>query len=236
MAEILNGIDASMRKRVAALRAQEQFFWLDVSLAETSRDDLTELLEPAPDALQALPRRSEVAASRAFFADGASIAFALRCYVERNTQSDQAGSRLRPLEVHVVITADYLVTLHEERLSLPAVLLDRAPGGGGRHVVHAFLDATLASAYDALDEVELTLDALAATWTNGDDTLVPRARVREAAARLATMRRSVTAEEAVLARVTVEVGTLRGFDGSDGPSSSNSASTSTASWPRSTPR
>ena len=218
MAEILRGIDAHTRKRVAALRAQGQFFWLDVSLAETSRDDVIELLEPAPHALQALPRSSEVGASRAVFADGASIAFALPCYVERNAQTDQASSRLRPLQVHVVVTADYLVTLHEERVSLPAALLDRAPGGGGRHLVHAVLDAMLASAFDALDEVELTLDALAATWTGGDDALVPRATVREAAAGLATMRRSVTAEEAVLARVTVEVGALRGFDGSDGPS------------------
>jgi magnesium transporter len=213
MAEILRGIDASTRKRVAALRAQGQFFWLDVSLAETSRDDVIRLLEPAPPALQALPRSSEVGAARAFIADAASIAFALPCYVERNAPADQASFRLRALQVHVVVTADYLVTLHEERVSLPAALLDRAPEGDGRHLVRTVLDAMLASAFDALDEVELTLDALAATWTDGADTLVPRATLREAAARLATMRRSVTAEEAVLARFTVEVGALRGFDG-----------------------
>jgi magnesium transporter len=216
--EILYGIDARTRERVAALRAQGQFFWLDVSLAETSRDDVIALLDSSPDALQALPRSSEVGASRAVFADGASIAFALPCYVARTKQTGQAGSRLRSLQVHVVVTADHLVTLHEERVSLPAALLDRAPGGGGRHLVHAVLDAMLASAFDALDEVDLTLDALAATWTGGDDTLVPKATLQATAARLATMRRSVTAEEAVLARVTVEVGALRGFDGSDGPS------------------
>jgi magnesium transporter len=216
--EILHGVDALTRERVAALRAQGQFFWLDVSLAETSRDDVIALLEPSPHALQALPRSSEVGASRAFFADDASIAFALPCYVARTTQTDQAGSRLRSLQVQVVVTADYLVTLHQERVSLPAALLDRAPQGGGRQLVHAVLDAMLASAFDALDEVEPTLDALAATWTDGDDTLVPRATLRETAVRLATMRRSVTAQEAVLARVTVGLGALRGFDGSDEPS------------------
>ena len=218
MEEILYGIDALTRERVAALRAHKQFFWLDVSLAETSRDDVIELVEPARRALSSLPWGGEARASRAFFADDVSIAFAFQCYVEREAQTDHASSRLRPLQVHVVVTADYLVTLHEERVSLPAALLDRAPGRGGRSLVHSVLDAMLGSTFDALDEVELTLDALAATWTDGDDTLVPRATLREAAARLATMRRSVTAEEAVLARVTVEIGALRGFDGSDGPS------------------
>ena len=35
--------------------------------------------------------------------------------------ADGAGSRLRPLWVRVVLTADYLLTLHQERVSLPAV-------------------------------------------------------------------------------------------------------------------
>jgi hypothetical protein len=33
-------LEGAERQRVAALRAQSQFFWLDVSLSETSRDDL----------------------------------------------------------------------------------------------------------------------------------------------------------------------------------------------------
>ena len=91
----------------------------------------------------------------------------------------QASSRLRPLQVRV---------------------LNSTPRHGGRSVVHSVLDAMLASTFDALEEVEPTLDALAATRTDGD-TLVPQATLRTAATRLATMRRSVTAEEAVLARV-----------------------------------
>nr|WP_270041876.1 CorA family divalent cation transporter [Solirubrobacter ginsenosidimutans] len=189
-----------------------------MSLADTSSDDVIELVEPARHALSSLSQGGATRTSRAFIADDVSIAFALQCYVELNAQTDQTSFRLRPLKVHVVVTADYLVTLHEERVSLPAALLDRTPGGSGPHIVHAVLDAMLASSFDALDEVELTLDALAAMWTDGDETLVPRATLREAAARLATMRRSLTAEETVLARVTVEIGALRGFDGSDGPS------------------
>ena len=65
---------------------------------------------------------SDGSASRALHADGASIAFALRCYVAWEAPADEGSARLRPLQVHVVVTGDYLVTLHEERVSLPAVL------------------------------------------------------------------------------------------------------------------
>ena len=111
----------------------------------------------------------------------------------------------------------------------------RLPERGGHYVVYSVLDAMLASTFDALDEVELTLDALATRWTDGNDAPVPRATLREAAGRLATMRRWVTAEQAVFARFSVEIGTLRGFDGSEGPPSIASTSTSTACWRRSTP-
>jgi magnesium transporter len=218
VAEILHGLDARARARVAALRAQGQFFWLDVSLAETSRDDVMAALEPPKHVLRTLTAGSDGRASRAFYADGASIAIALRCFVEWDAPTDQGSAGLRPLQVHVVVTGDYLVTLHEERVSLPAALADRPTGRGGRYVVYSVLDAMLASTFDALDEVELTLDALATRWTDGNDALVPRATLREAAGRLATMRRWVTAEQAMLARFTVEIGALRGFGRSDGPS------------------
>ena len=69
--------------------------------------------------------------SRMLLADGASIGFALRCYVRSEAPADGAGSRLRPLWVRVVLTADYLLTLHEERVSLrrcslPSCLRDGA--------------------------------------------------------------------------------------------------------------
>ena len=44
MTEVLYGLDAAERERVAALRAEGRFFWLDVSLSETSREDLVDAL------------------------------------------------------------------------------------------------------------------------------------------------------------------------------------------------
>ena len=204
--EILDALDAGERERVAALRAEGRFFWLDVSLGETSRDDLAAALDPPEHALRALRATGDPRQSRMLLADGASIGFALRCYARSEAPPNGAGSRLRPLWVRVVLTSDYLLTLHEERVSLPAVLAPELPAGRSRrYAVYSVLDAMLASAFDALEELELTLDALAATWTGDDGAPVPRSALQDTGASLATMRRRVTAEQAVFGRLGVEV-------------------------------
>ena len=218
MTDLLYGLDAAERERVAALRAEGRFFWLDVSLSETSRGDLVDALGIPERAQGALRRTRDGSASRAFHADGESVVFALRCYVEIEPENEQDGYRLRPIEVHVLLTSDYLLTLHHERVSLQAVLAPDLPQGRSkRYVVYSVLDAMLATTSDALDEVEVRLDALVATWTEGDSRSVPRATLRQAGARLATMRRWVKNEQAVFERVDLEIGALRDFGTSEEP-------------------
>jgi magnesium transporter len=200
--EVIQGLGAAERERVAELRAQRRFFWLDASLADTTRADLAESLGCPEDTVP----------SRTLRADGETIVFALRCYVESAAAGD-GDYRLRPVDVQVVITGGYLLTLHEERLSLPDALAPDLPEGRTRrYVVYAVLDAMLASTFDALEEVELSLDTLAATWTGGHGAPAPRTTLRNAGARLATMRRSVRTEQPVVERVGVEVAALPGFE------------------------
>jgi magnesium transporter len=216
MTEFLHGLGGAERERIAALRAQGRFFWLDVALSDTSRELLVETLDPPRGALRLLRESGHSRASRALHADGASIGFVLRCYVESDSPPEQAASRLRPVRVDVVVTADYLITLHDERVSLPAVLASELPPERDpRYVVYAVLDAMLETTFDGLEEVELTLEAVAATSTDEDGTLLPRATLREAGARLASMRRWVTAEQAVFGRLGAEIGALRGFGASE---------------------
>ena len=54
MTEVLYTLDAAERERVAALRAEGRFFWLDISLSETSREDLVPALGIHERALSAL--------------------------------------------------------------------------------------------------------------------------------------------------------------------------------------
>jgi magnesium transporter len=216
--EVLYGLGAAEREHVAALRAEGRFFWLDVSLSATSRKELVETLGIPERALAALRRTSDGYASRAFHADGESVVFALHCYLELEAEEDAAGYRLRPIEVHVVVTSDYLLTLHDERVSLPAILAADLPQERSkRYVVYSVLDAMLATTSDALDEVELRLDALGEAWTKGEGGGVSRVTLRDTGGRLATMRRWVRGEQAVFERVALEIVELRDFGASEEP-------------------
>jgi magnesium transporter len=215
---VLNGLDGAQRARVAALRAEGRFFWLDVSLSETSRDGLVEALGVPEGALRALPGSGDAHAVRMFHADGQSVAFTLRCYVEREAPADEAAYQLRGVEVRIVVTSDYLLTLHQERLALPAVLAPSLPEDRSRpYVVYTVLDAMLETSFDALGEVELTLERLTETWAEGDGAGMPRNAVRAAGARLATMRRWATAQQSVIERGGVEIAALPRFDTDDVP-------------------
>jgi magnesium transporter len=211
MTEVVVGFDAAQRARVVDLRSQGRFFWLDVSLSDTRLDVLVEALGVPEGALRALPGSGGAYASRTVHADGASIAFTLRCYVEGEAPPDDTAFRLRPLQVRVVITGEYLLTVHDERISLPTVLGPDLPEGRSKqYAVYAVLGAMLESTIGALDEVEVQLERLAETGAGGEGR-APRAALQAAGARLAGMRRWVTAEQAVLKRTGVEIGALPGF-------------------------
>jgi magnesium transporter len=216
--DVLSGLDGAQRARIADLRRHGRFFWLDLSLREAGRDRLVEALGVPEAAPRALPGSGDAPASRRFHADGESVAFTLRCYVDATARGGEAAFRLRPLEVRVVITTDYLLTLHEDPISLPAALAADLPQERSRrYVVYAVLDAMLDSTLDALEEVDLRVEGLAATWDDGGGGPVPRGALRAAGARLATMRRWATAQQAVFERLAVEIGELPRFDTDDEP-------------------
>ena len=144
--------------------------------------------------------------------------FAVHCYVQSEPTSDEDAYRLRPIEVRVVVTGDYLLTAREERISLPSALMPDLPEGRSeRYVVYSVLDAMLASTFDALEEVELQLDALAETMAQDDGGGLSRSRLRSTGARVARMRRWARAEQAVFERIGVEIGKLPRFDTDDEP-------------------
>jgi len=216
---MLSGLDADVRERVALLREQGRFFWLDVSLSETSRDDLVAALRVPGRVLPALALSGDASVSRSLHADGESVVFAIRGYVETGVPAEATAYGWRPVEVRVLVTGDYLLTLHEERVSLPAVLTPDLPEERSKqYVVYAVLEAMLETTSDALVEIERRQDAIGVAWTGEGGGRVPsRATLRETGPRLSTMRRRLSAEQAVFARIGVEIGALRGFDTHDEP-------------------
>jgi magnesium transporter len=118
--------------------------------------------------------------------------------------------------VHVLVSGDYLLTLHEERMSLPELLAPDVPEGRSeQYVVYAVLDAMVATAFDALNEVELTLDDLALMSTDLRSGRLRMATLRAISSRLARMRRRVGPHRGLFERIGVEIERLRGLGADD---------------------
>ena len=217
MAEIVEGLDGVKRDRIGELRGAERFFWIDVSLSETSPDEIGEVLGIPRHALQPLLRfGDDRPSSRKFYADERHVVFAFSCYLESTQLSDATPYRLHPVEVHVLVSGDYLLTLHMERVSLPDLLAPNIPAGrSGQFVTYAILDAMVASAFDALNEVELSLDDLAVMSTDLRAGRVRIASLRAITWQLSRMRRRVGAQRGLLERIDVEIKRVGRLEGDD---------------------
>ena len=132
----------------------------------------------------------DVGTSRKFYADGKYVGFALSCYLESAQLADAGPYRLSPIEVHVLVSGDYVLTLHRERVSLPRLLAPYVPEGrSDQYVVYALIDAMVGTAFDALNEVELTLDDLAVMSTDLRAGRLRMATLRAISSRLTRLRR-----------------------------------------------
>ena len=217
MTEILEGFDRASRDRVGALRKEGHFFWIDVALSETSPDDLSQALGiPEPALRTLLSFGEEVPSSRKFHADGRCVVLSFSCYLESGRLADGGSYRLRPVEAHMLVSGGYLLTLHEEQVSLPELLAPHAPEGRSKqYVVYAVLDAMVASAFDALNEVELTLDDLALMSTDLRAGRVRMGTLRAISTRLSRMRRRVAPQRGLFERIGVELERLKGRGADD---------------------
>jgi magnesium transporter len=117
--------------------------------------------------------------------------------------------------VHVLVSGQYMLTLHEERVSLPAVLAPYLPGGRSRQYVYEVLQAMLDSAFDALDEVEANLDALAEMSADLRGGRVRMGALRAITARLTSVRRAVAPQRTLFERIGVEIRRLPGLEADD---------------------
>jgi magnesium transporter len=210
--DIVDGLhDDAQRERVGVLRRSGRFFWIDVPLSDVSPGDLGDVLgipEPALQALLGIGRSKT--SSHKIYADGRHVVFALSCYLESAQHADGSPYRLGPIEVHVLVSGDYLLTLHDERVSLPELLAPSLPEGrSGQYIVYAVLDAMVASAFDALNEVDLTLDDLAVTSTDLRSGRLRMATLRAISSQLARMRRRTGPQRGLFERIGVEIGRLQ---------------------------
>jgi magnesium transporter len=213
MSEIVDGLGPIERERIAALRREGSFFWIDVSAADASRDDLVEVL--------GIPRRSldvlldldrDTPPSRRFHADGKQVVFGFTCYIESAVAADE-GPRLRPVEVYVLVSGDCLLTVHEERFSLPKALPPyTSEGRSEQYVVYAVLDAMVATAFDSLSEIEQVLEDLEMMSTDVRAARVRMGTLRMINARLSDIRRRLGPQRGSFERISEEIGQVPGLE------------------------
>ena len=213
MAEVIEGIAAAERERIAALLRDEKFFWVDVSLSQTSRDELGEALGIPGHALDRLVDFEEdTPPSLKFDSDGKRVVFAFSCFLDTTESTAGTPEPLRVIEVHVLISGDFILTLHEEELSLPERLAPDPPEGRSeQYIVYAILDAMVATGFDALNEAELTLEGMQLMSTDMRSSRVRMATLRAINSRLSRMRRRLGPQRGIFERISEEIGRIEGL-------------------------
>jgi magnesium transporter len=213
MGEIIKGLGRREMERIRELRRREAFFWIDVSLSQTSGADLTEALGVPDKALDLLlDFGADSVSTRRFHADGRHVAFSFWCFLE--TSGSRAGSSdpLQPIEVHVLISGAYMLTLHVEAVSLPDVLdVDPPAGRSEQYLVYSILDAMVGTAFDAMGEVESTLEGLQLMSTDVGSSQLPMATLRMINSRLSRMRRRLGPQRGVFERISEEIEQVKGL-------------------------
>jgi magnesium transporter len=214
MGEVVEGIAAAERERIAALLQDGRFFWVDVSLGQTSRDDLGEALGIPGHALDRLVDfREDTPPSRKFHADGTHVVFSFSCFLETTESPAGIPEPLRVIEVHVLISGAFILTLHEEVLSLPERLAPDPPEGRSeQYIVYAILDAMVATGFDALNEAELTLEGMQLMSTDMRSSRVRMATLRAINSRLARMRRRLGPQRGIFERISQEIAQIEGLE------------------------
>lgn len=213
MSEIVEGLGGSERERIAALRGRGRFFWADVCVANLPREELAEALGIAPHALRPLLDFGRGGLpSRKFHADGRHVVFPFHCYLAGGEAGTGEAPLLRAIEVNVMVHGDYLLTVHRERVSLPALLPGYTPEGRSeQYVVYAVLDAMVATAFDALNDTELALEGMQALSGDIGSARVRMGTLRAISLRLATMRRQLGPQRGTFERISEEIGQIEGL-------------------------
>jgi magnesium transporter len=203
MGEVVEGLDAAARERIRSLLAGERFFWLDVRLDDVGREGLRSALELPDGALDALVAFGHGhPPTRKFHADETHVVFAFAAYHGSN-----------PVEVHVLVSGDYLLTLHEEEISLPELLEPYMPEGRSeQYIVYAVIDAMVGSAFDELTDIEASLDDLAVMSTDLRGGQLRMTALRTTSARLSIMRRRYSPLRGVFERLGDEIGAVKGLE------------------------
>jgi magnesium transporter len=200
MGEIVVGLD---RERIAALRSAGRFFWVDVAFAGSTGDELAEVFGLSTRVLTPLlDFREESRPSRKFHADEDHVTFVFSAFFDGEA-----------VETHVLVTGEYILTIHREPFSLPDRLdMELPEERSERYIVYAVLEAMLATAFDELNDAELILERLQLWSSDLGAARIRMGMLRTINSRLSTLRRRTAPQRGIFERVADEIGRIRGLE------------------------
>mgnify|MGYP003408217564 CR=1 FL=1 len=125
---------------------------------------------------------------------------------------------MRPVEMRVLVSGEYLLTIHEEPVALTKLLApDIVEGRSEQYVVYSVLDAMVGTAFAALNELELMLDDLVVGATDMRASRVRMATVQSMIAGLTRMRRRAGPQRGLFERIGMEIERLPGLQADEEP-------------------
>jgi magnesium transporter len=200
MTHILRGLEG---RRAAELRAGGPFFWADVRAGEQTREELRRALEVPDDALGPLLQfDARVSRSRKFHVDADHVVFQFSCFLEGE-----------PVEVHVLVSGDFVLTVHTAPESLPDVLELEAPEHRSeQYLIYAVLEAMLGTHFDELAQINDEIDHLLELSIGLERPSVPNRTLREIMSKVTSLRHQAAPLRGTFARVSHEIGLVRGLE------------------------
>jgi magnesium transporter len=119
---------------------------------------------------------------------------------------------MRPVETRVLVSGEYLLTIHEEPVALTKLLAPGiVEGRSEQYVVYSVLDAMVGTAFAALNELELMLDDLIAGATDMRASRVRMATLQSMTSGLTRMRRRAGPQRGLFQRIGMEIERLPGL-------------------------
>lgn len=193
---VLTAVD---RAEITKLMRADEFFWLDLLAPPPAElDTLADLLSLHPQCAHRLGDQIGRPLLDEFGSHVLVVFFGI------------AEESLQPVEVRLVISGGFIVTIHEERCESLERLVERGVRGDEGEVIYTVLGALAGSFFKAVDAVDEETDAVEDEIMSGASSAHLRQLV-DIKNRLVALRRVATPQRDLLAGAMDQIGSLPGL-------------------------
>jgi magnesium transporter len=209
-------------ERIAELRRRGEFLWIDLTTPCSDGALVGEVGERL-----GIPERALIALgdfdparpmSRKFHTDLDQVVFPFFCVGRPEAAIEDPAPAIEPIEVHVLVHGDYVLTLHREPCEALEVLRGQElpEGRDEQYIVYLVLDAMTDTVFEALSGIQRAVEDLVDELTGVSEQTRRRRRravISSARVRLTVLRRRIGRTRAMFERVVEAVEHVPGLEG-----------------------